>query len=108
MKIIPMTEDYSVSPQILPEDVARAAALGYRSIMCNRPDDEDPGQPPFAEIAAAAGALGLAVAHVPVVSGSIEETDVDDFRATIASLPGPVLAYCRSGARCQNLWRLSR
>jgi uncharacterized protein (TIGR01244 family) len=107
MKVIPVSEDYSVSAQIRPEDVAEVAALGFRSIMCNRPDDEDPGQPAFAEIARAARALGLAAVHVPVVSGSIVEENVDDFRDAIADLPGPVFAYCRSGARCQNLWRLS-
>ena len=45
--------------------------------------------------------------HVPVVSGQITEADVEDFRAAIAELPGPVFAYCRSGARCQNLWQLA-
>lgn len=108
MNIVPITPNYSVSPQIDPADVAEIAALGYRSIMCNRPDGEDPGQPTFAAIDAAAQAHGLVTAHAPVVSGSIVPANIDEFRAAMADLPRPVLAYCRSGARCQNLWRLSR
>ena len=71
MRITEITPDYSVSPQIAAADVAEIAALGFRSIMCNRPDGEDPDQPPAAEIRAEAERLGLAFAYVPVVSGAI-------------------------------------
>ena len=36
----------------------------------------------------------------------ITPQNVEDFRAALAGLPGPVLAYCRSGTRCRNLWML--
>jgi sulfide:quinone oxidoreductase len=100
--------DYGVSGQITPEQVKEVRARGYRSIMCNRPDDEQPGQPRFAEIEAAAREAGIAVAWVPVVSGAITEEDVEAFRKALAELPGPVFAYCRSGTRSQNLWVMSR
>lgn len=102
-----ITSDYSVSAQIAVEDVAGIAARGYRSIMCNRPDHESPGQPEAAAIRAEAERHGLAFAFVPVISGGIVAEDVADFRAAVAELPGPVLAYCRSGTRCQNLWLLA-
>jgi sulfide:quinone oxidoreductase len=107
MKITEITPDYSVSPQIEPADVADIAGLGFRSIVCNRPDGEGPDQPTAAEIAAAAERQGLAFANVPVVAGQIDRGDVADFRAALARLPGPVLAYCRSGTRSQNLWLLA-
>jgi sulfide:quinone oxidoreductase len=103
-----ITPDYSVAPQIRPEDVAEIKARGFRSIMCNRPDGEAPDQAPFAEIEAAAKAEGLAVACVPVVSGQITEEDVERFRAAMAELPEPVFAYCRSGGRCQTLFLLAQ
>jgi uncharacterized protein (TIGR01244 family) len=103
-----ITEDYTVSGQITVEDVAGIARAGYRSIMCNRPDGEEAGQTPWAEIEAAARREGLAVAFVPVVSGAITEADVEAFRAALADLPKPVFAYCRSGGRCQTLWSLAR
>jgi sulfide:quinone oxidoreductase len=97
--------DYSVAPQIAPEDVAEIAALGYRAVMCNRPDGEVPGQPAVAGIRAEAERLGLAFAFVPVVSGQMTAEDVAEFKAALAELPGPVLAYCRSGTRCRLLWQ---
>lgn len=103
-----ITSDYSVSPQIAARDVAQIAARGYRSIMCNRPDGESPDQPDAQDIRAAAEAEGLAFAFVPVVSGAITPQDVEAFARALAALPAPVLAYCRSGARCQNLWMLAR
>ncbi len=107
MNILEITPDYSVSGQIGVEDVAEIATQGYRAIMCNRPDGESPGQTPASEIGAAAEAAGLAFVFVPVISGQITQTNVDDFAAALRDLPGPVLAYCRSGARCQNLHALA-
>ncbi len=107
MAITEITPTYSVSPQIEAGDVAGIAALGFKSILCNRPDGEGADQTPVAEVRAEAERLGLGFAYVPVVSGQIDEANVADFRAAIESLPRPVLAYCRSGARCQNLWLLA-
>jgi uncharacterized protein (TIGR01244 family) len=108
MRFVEITPSYSVSPQIAPGDVAEIAARGYRSIMCNRPDGEDLGQTPVDAIRAEAERLGLAFAFVPVISGGILPEDVTDFDAALADLPTPVLAYCRSGSRCQNLWLLAQ
>jgi sulfide:quinone oxidoreductase len=103
-----ITPDYSVAGQIRPEDVAEIKAQGFRSIMCNRPDGEAPDQTSHAEIEAAAKAEGLVFACVPVVSGQLTEEDVARFRAALADLPQPVVAYCRSGARSQTLWSLAQ
>lgn len=107
MNVTRIADDYGVSPQIAVGDVAEIARLGFRAIMCNRPDGEDPGQPAFATIAEAAKAHGLVVAHVPVMSGGITPADVEAFRDAMADLPRPVLSYCRSGTRSQNIWRLA-
>ncbi len=103
MTIRTLTPALSVSSQIAPADIAALAASGFRSIVCNRPDGEEPGQPTAASIAAAAAAHGLHFDHVPVVSGAIGEADVAAMARALADLPGPVLAYCRSGARSEQL-----
>src|SRR3546814_4759693 len=54
MTIRSLTPALSVSPQIDPADVVALAASGFRSIVCNRPDGEEAGQPTAAAIAAAA------------------------------------------------------
>lgn len=104
MDIRRLDSDFSVTGQIEPEDAAAIAGQGFRSILCNRPDGEAPGQPTSREIEKAAKAAGLAFRAVPVVPGQIGEGDVDAFQAALDELPGPVLAYCRSGGRAADLW----
>jgi len=108
MQITRITEDYSVSPQIGAADVADIAAGGFRAIMCNRPDGESPDQTDVAVIRSEAEARGLAFSFVPVVSGAITGENLTEYKTAIDALPKPILAYCRSGARCQNLWMMTR
>ncbi|EIM74043.1 hypothetical protein A33O_13098 [Nitratireductor aquibiodomus RA22] len=104
MDIKKISDDYAVSPQIAPEDIAAIKQAGYKSIVCNRPDGEDSGQPAAELIAKAAEDAGLSFRHVPVVSGAMTLEDVTDMAAALKELPGPVFAYCRSGTRSANLY----
>ncbi|MGR3548701.1 MAG: TIGR01244 family sulfur transferase [Roseovarius sp.] len=108
MDLRPITQDFTVSPQIEVEDVAAIAGAGYRSILCNRPDGEDYGQPAYDAVAAAAEAAGLAVRWVPIVSGQMTQAALDEFRAALDEMPKPILAYCRTGTRCTMLWSMTR
>ncbi|MER9229898.1 TIGR01244 family sulfur transferase [Mesorhizobium sp. M0437] len=101
-----ISEDYSVSGQIQPEDVATIKAAGFKSVICNRPDDEQPGQPSADTVKAAVEGAGLAFRYIPVISGQITAEDVEDQAEALDELEGPVFAYCRSGARCTNLYGL--
>lgn len=105
MEIRQITENYSVAPQIGAEHVPLIKGAGFRSLISNRPDSED-GAVPHDEIAAAAREAGLEFRYIPVVSGQITQEDVEAQAAALNELPGPVLAYCRSGARCTNLYGL--
>ena len=99
-----ITDNLSVSPQVSAQDLPAITSAGFRSIICNRPDGEEPGQPTHEEIAAAAAANGLKMLYLPVVPGEISEADVTAFGEALHDLPGPVLAYCRTGTRSANLW----
>ncbi|TIM09840.1 TIGR01244 family sulfur transferase [Mesorhizobium sp.] len=101
-----ITEDYSVSGQIQPEEVAAIKAAGFKSVICNRPDDEQPGQPSADTVKAAVEAAGLTFRYIPVISGQITAQNVEDQAEALDELEGPVFAYCRSGARCTNLFGL--
>ena len=105
MEIRQITEDYSVAPQIGVYDVAAIKAAGFRSVICNRPDNED-GAVPHDTIEQAVRAAGLEFRFIPVISGQMTEDNVDDQAAALDELPAPVLAYCRSGTRCTNLYSL--
>lgn len=103
-----ITDDYAVAGQITADQVADLKAAGFRSVICNRPDDEQPGQPSAAEIRAAVEAAGLTFLHIPVVSGQITGDDVEKTAEALASLEGPVFAYCRSGTRSTNLFVMAQ
>jgi len=108
MNINPVAPEFSASSQILVTDLPTLKGRGFRSIICSRPDHEDPGQPTFAEIAAAASALGIEARHIPVRPDAIGTADVAAFGKAIAELPGPVLGYCRSGGRAVAMWTKAR
>lgn len=107
MDIKILTPDFAVSPQLLPHDMAGLAALGFRSVICNRPDGEADGQPDFASVKAAAQLAGLRAIYLPLVPGQLDSDLVGAFGAALADLPDPVLAYCRSGTRSATLWSLA-
>ena len=102
-----VTDTFSVSPQISVADVAVAAAQGFTLIINNRPDGEDPGQTPGAEIEAAARAAGLDYISVPVRGGP-GPAQVEAVRAALAETDGKVLAYCRSGTRSIFTWAMGK
>ncbi|ARP96483.1 TIGR01244 family sulfur transferase [Bordetella genomosp. 13] len=103
--IRPLSPDFAVAPQLAPEDMAEVAAAGYKSVIINRPDYEGgPDQPTAADVSRAALAAGLQVEYQPVVSGAMTMQDVARFAELLRTLPGPVLAYCRTGTRCTNLY----
>lgn len=99
-----ITDDYAVSPQISVDDVALIKEAGFKSVICNRPDDEDPGQPAHDAIEQAVVAAGLEFRWLPVISGQMTQQNVTDQAAALDELPTPVFAYCRSGTRCTNLY----
>jgi uncharacterized protein (TIGR01244 family) len=102
-----VTDELSVSPQISVAQVAEAARQGFRTVVNNRPDGEEAGQPPAAEIAAAAEAAGLAYAHIPIRGGPTPD-QVAQTGALFETAQGPVLAFCRSGTRSIVTWSLSQ
>ncbi|MBV7256604.1 TIGR01244 family phosphatase [Pacificimonas sp. WHA3] len=109
MEIRKLDENVSVSSMPGIADIAAAAAAGYRSLVMNRPDREEPGQLPVLALRSAAASANLAFVSVPVSSvTAIHDTDVDHFVRAVAELPKPVLAFCRSGTRSATLWALDQ
>lgn len=108
MDIRQITPDYSVAGQISPDDIEAIKAAGYKSIISNRPDGEQPGQPTAAEIGQLALAAGLEFRHVPVISGQMTPENVMDHAKALEDMPKPVFAFCRSGARSTNIFEYAR
>lgn len=103
-----LAEGFFVAPQISIDDVARAAALGIRTIVNNRPDGEEEGQPSGAAIEAAARANGIAYIAIPMRVAAALPEDVARFAAAMNKVDGPILGYCRTGTRSTALRAFAR
>jgi sulfide:quinone oxidoreductase len=103
-----INDQLSVAGQIAPDEVASLAQQGFRTILNNRPDDEEPGQPAAASVRSEAEQRGVGYVYQPVTTSAISRADVTAFHNTLQRAQGPVLAHCRSGTRCYLLWGLSQ
>ncbi len=104
----PVTPDFAVAAQLGTDDVARAAAQGYKTIIVNRPDNETPGQPSANEIKSAAEAAGLHFKAIPFSGLPPAPAVVMETAQALDEAKGPVLAYCRSGTRSITAWALAQ
>ena len=102
-----VTPDFAVAPQLAPSDMAEAAKRGFKLVINNRPDGEDPSQPSSAEMEAAVRAAGMDYVHIPVRGGPTPE-QVEQNREAVDAAGGPVLAFCRSGTRSIVTWSVGQ
>ena len=101
-----ISADVCVAPQLEPSAMAWAAQNGFKSVINNRPDFEGgPAQPTNTVIEAAAKAAGLDYAFLPVNGAYQSPEEISRFADLLATLPKPILAFCRSGARSTKLYR---
>ena len=108
MDMTQLDENVWVTGQIDPQDLPALAERGFRSIIGNRPDGEEPGQPNWSVIAAAAKDAGIEARHIPIAGPDDIVARKDDFAQALNEMPGPVLAFCRSGARSGRLYEASQ
>lgn len=109
MTLIRLSDDLFTTGQIDASDVPAIAAHGFKTLICNRPDQEaGPSQPGFDGIEAAAKAAGLATLYLPVIPGQFTPDQVVAFAEAIEAMPKPILAYCRTGGRVTSLYQATR
>ncbi len=103
-----LSPDTCASPQLDASAMRQVADAGFQSVINNRPDFEGgPEQPTSESIRVAAQAAGLQYAFVPVTPGRHTLEDVAQMAHLLATLPKPVLLFCRSGARSSHLYQLA-
>ena len=103
-KLTQIADGVFVAGQIAPEEVPGLAAQGIRTIVNNRPDGEEPGQPSAEEVRHEATQAGMIYQQIPVTTGSITADDVAAMDRAIRTGVKPILAHCRSGTRSYLLW----
>ena len=107
MKFAKINNELTVSDQITIEDLKEIQVQGYKTIFCNRPDQESEGQLDFSAIEKEANNLGIKAIHQPVIGGQISDDDIAQFSCYFEVAQKPIFAYCRTGTRCSTLWALS-
>ena len=107
MQINKIDDDISVSPQIVSTDIPVIAQAGFKTIICNRPDGEESGQPIYSEIEDAAKEAGIKIIYQPLNGKQVTDEDANLFGNLLNSAEKPVFAYCRTGTRCTVLWCLA-
>jgi uncharacterized protein (TIGR01244 family) len=104
-----MTQQIGFAGQLQPEQLKEVAERGFKSVINNRPDfEEGAHQPTNEQVQAAAQEQGLNYVFQPVISGQITQQDVEAFANYVNELPKPVLAFCRTGNRCNNLYQMAK
>jgi uncharacterized protein (TIGR01244 family) len=106
MDLRQITETYTVAPQLEPADLAALAAEGVTTVICNRPDGENPPPLQAAAMQAAAEAAGLHFVYNPVVGGQLTLDNVEEQADALEAAEGHVVAYCASGNRSTIVWAL--
>lgn len=107
MKLAKITAEYYVSPQLDASDLEELAKLGFKTVICNRPDSEHEPDQHSAKIEAESAKRGLDFISLPVNPSQISEDDIQRQGQALSGAKTPVVAYCKTGARCALLWCLS-
>ena len=103
-KIVALTSNFSVASQIAELDISEIAKSGYRTLINNRPDGEEPGQLTSGSARQTAAASGLTYHYLPFTAATLTAHEIDAFEELIDTAEGPILAHCRSGTRCYLIW----
>ena len=107
MMLNKIIDNYVVSDQITEEDIEQLKEAGFKTIFCNRPDNEEQNQVTVKSIQDKAIESGLDFIHQPVIGGQISQNDIDQFSDYFDAAEKPIFAYCRTGTRSSMLWALS-
>ena len=107
MNIRQITPQYSVSPQIEPDDLTAIRDAGFTRVICNRPDAEVPPALQADTMAKAAEAAGIDFAVLPLTHDTMTPENIAR-QMELIEADGPVLAYCASGTRCSVIWSLGQ
>jgi uncharacterized protein (TIGR01244 family) len=98
-----------VGGQINALDFETLKAAGIRTIINNRPDNEEAGQFSSAEAANLAAQYNISYHYLPMANGQPMRSNlVADLKTIIDATDLPILIHCRSGMRSAFIWALGQ
>lgn len=84
-----LTPVLAVAGALAPTDFAELAHRGFRTVINNRPDDEEYGQLAAREAACLAGRSNLAYHHIPAAKHEVlDDHTLEPLAAAVASVAG--------------------
>ncbi|AKG08376.1 oxidoreductase [Moraxella bovoculi] len=98
----------TLSGQIIPADVAKLAKQGVKTIVNNRPDGEEPGQPTSDEIKAACTEHGIIYKQIAFSSGMLDMNHIQEFADFYNQTERPLHIFCRTGNRSSVILQAAR
>jgi uncharacterized protein (TIGR01244 family) len=99
-----LTPTVSVSGDMTTEKFSQLMMQGFKSVIVNRPDQELGNKVSVNQLRDIAEAKKIGVIYQPVVSGKINQTDIQEFAQYYNELAKPILMVCKSGSRSASLY----
>ena len=98
----------SVAGQMTTDKFQQLIKAGFKSVIVNRPDQEQGNTVSVAQLRQIAEQSEVSVIYQPILSGKISQTDVIEFAKYYNELPKPILMVCRSGSRSSILFNQAK
>ena len=103
LSILKLNSDISVfQKQLFINEIEDLSDLGYKTILCNRPDNEE-GAIPSSDLERECSKFKIAFFYLPFDSQSFNQTLINKCVEIIATCRKPLLGYCRTGTRSKIL-----
>lgn len=98
----------SVAGQMTTDKFQQLIKAGFKSVIVNRPDQEQGNTVSVAQLRQIAEQSQVSVIYQPILSGKISQTDLIEFAKYYNELPKPILMVCRSGSRSSILFNQAK
>ena len=98
----------SVAGQMTTDKFQQLIKAGFKSVIVNRPDQEQGNTVSVAQLRQIAEQSQVSVIYQPILSGKISQTDVTEFAKYYNELTKPILMICRSGSRSSILFNQAK
>jgi len=108
MDLKKLNDNIYIADQITTDDIDQLALLGIKTIINNRPDQEEKNQPLSKNIEKYACKLGLSYHYLPITPGDFSISNITDFKTLLMIKQSPIAVFCRTGNRSVTLWALSQ
>ncbi len=98
----------SIAGQMTTDKFQQLIKAGFKSVIVNRPDQEQGNTVSVAQLRQIAEQSQVSVIYQPILSGKISQTDVIEFAKYYNELPKPILMVCRSGSHSSILFNQAK